>query len=148
MRALLQRVSSAGVTVGDSYKSETGAGLCVFLGVAPDDTDKDIVWLAEKIANLRIFEDGEGKMNRSLLDEGGDALVISQFTLFADCRKGRRPSWGAAAEPDFANMMYEKFIKEIESKGIRTGRGIFQANMLVSINNDGPVTIMIDTKEC
>lgn len=148
MKALLQRVSSAGVTVGDSYKSEIGAGLCVFLGVAPSDTDKDIAWLAEKIANLRIFEDDGGKMNRSLLDEGGEVLVVSQFTLFADCGKGRRPSWGAAAEPDFANMMYEKFVKEIEAKGIRAGRGVFQANMLVSINNDGPVTIMIDTKEC
>lgn len=148
MRALLQRVSGAGVTVGEDYKSEIGAGLCVFLGVAPDDTDQDIVWLAEKITNLRIFEDGEGKMNCSVLDKGGEILIVSQFTLFADCRRGRRPSWGAAAAPDFANSMYEKFVKEIASKGIKTGRGVFQASMLVSINNDGPVTIMIDTKEC
>lgn len=148
MRALLQRVSSAAVTVGDDYRSEIGAGLCVFLGVAPDDTDRDVAWLAEKIANLRIFEDGGGRMNRSVLDENGEILVVSQFTLFADCRKGRRPSWGAAAEPDHANTMYERFAREIEKKGIRTGRGVFQASMLVNINNDGPVTIMIDTKEC
>lgn len=148
MRALLQRVTSAGVTVGENYRSEIGMGLCVFLGVAPEDTERDIAWLAEKIANLRIFEDEEGKMNRSVLDEKGEVLIVSQFTLFADCRKGRRPSWGAAADPDFANTMYEKFVKEIENKGIKTGQGVFQASMLVSINNDGPVTIMIDTREC
>lgn len=147
MRALLQRVSGACVSVGESYKSEIGRGLCVFLGIAPDDTDKDIAWLAEKIVNLRIFEDENDKMNRSVLDEGGEILVVSQFTLFADCKKGRRPSWGEAAEPEFANMMYEKFVKDIENKGIKTGRGVFQAHMLVNISNDGPVTIMIDTRE-
>lgn len=147
MRALLQRVSGACVSAGESYKSEIGRGLCVFLGIAPDDTDKDIAWLAEKIVNLRIFEDENDKMNRSVLDEGGEILVVSQFTLFADCKKGRRPSWGEAAEPEFANMMYEKFVKDIENKGIKTGRGVFQAHMLVNISNDGPVTIMIDTRE-
>lgn len=147
MRALLQRVARASVTVAGIKKSEIGGGLCILLGVAPGDTEKDAAWLAEKIVNLRIFEDGEGKMNRSLLEENGEALVVSQFTLFADCKNGRRPSWGAAAEPRFADKMYEMFITELEKRGIRTGRGVFQAHMLVAIDNDGPVTLMIDTKE-
>lgn len=147
MRALLQRVSGASVTIDGAKKSQIGRGLCILLGVAPEDTQKDVAWLAEKIINLRIFEDADDKMNRSVLDVGGEILVVSQFTLFADCKKGRRPSWGAAAEPELAKRLYEAFIKELVDKGVRTSCGVFQAHMNVAINNDGPVTIMIDSRE-
>ncbi|MDD2350930.1 MAG: D-aminoacyl-tRNA deacylase [Synergistaceae bacterium] len=147
MKALLQRVDKAGVSVEGKLTGEIGKGLCVFLGVVHEDTEKDITWLADKIVNLRIFEDGSGKMNRSVIDEKGEILVVSQFTLCGDCKKGRRPSWTNAAEPSFANSMYEKFVKEIEIRGVRTATGVFQAYMKVEICNDGPVTLMIDTKE-
>ena len=124
-----------------------GKGITVLLGVVPEDTQKDIDWLAEKVVNLRIFDDGDGKMNLSVKDVGGEILVISQFTLCGDCRKGRRPSWAKAAPPAFANEMYEKFISAIEKEGVRTAHGTFQAYMAVDIQNDGPVTLMIDTKE-
>jgi len=147
MRALLQRVSAANVEIGGTIKSEINCGLCVFLGVAPDDTENDISWLVEKILNLRIFDDSEGRMNRSLLDNKGEVLVVSQFTLFADCKKGRRPSWGAAAEPRYANAIYEQFVESLRKRGVKTGTGVFQAHMTVGIYNDGPVTILIDTRE-
>ena len=147
MKALLQRVDKAGVSVEGKLTGEIGKGLCVFLGVVHEDTEKDITWLADKIVNLRIFEDGSGKMNRSVIDEKGEILVVSQFTLCGDCKKGRRPSWTNAAEPSFANSMYEKFVKEIEGRGVRTATGVFQAYMKVEICNDGPVTLMIDTRE-
>jgi D-tyrosyl-tRNA(Tyr) deacylase len=147
MKALLQRVDKAGVSVEGKLTGEIGKGLCVFLGVVHEDTEKDITWLADKIVNLRIFEDGSGKMNRSVIDEKGEILVVSQFTLCGDCKKGRRPSWTNAAEPSFANSMYEKFVKEIEIRGVRTATGVFQAYMKVEICNDGPVTLMIDTRE-
>lgn len=147
MKALLQRVSHARVTVSGNLIGEVGGGLCVFLGVVPDDTDKDIKWLAEKIINLRIFDDEEGKMNLSVRDLNGEVLIVSQFTLCGDCKKGRRPSWVKAAEPVFANEMYEKFVSEISSNGIKTATGVFQAHMQVEICNDGPVTLMIDSKE-
>ncbi|MDY9920749.1 MAG: D-aminoacyl-tRNA deacylase [Synergistota bacterium] len=147
MKALLQRVDKAGVSVDGNLTGEIGKGLCVFLGVVHEDTEKDITWLADKIVNLRIFEDGSGKMNRSVIDENGEILVVSQFTLCGDCKKGRRPSWTNAAEPSFANSMYEKFVKEIEIRGVRTATGVFQAYMKVEICNDGPVTLMIDTRE-
>ena len=147
MKALLQRVDKAGVSVEGKLTGEIGKGLCVFLGVVHEDTEKDITWLADKIVNLRIFEDGSGKMNRSVIDEKGEILVVSQFTLCGDCKKGRRPSWTNAAEPSFANSMYEKFVKEIEVRGVRTATGVFQAYMKVEICNDGPVTLMIDNRE-
>ena len=147
MKALLQRVDRAGVSVDGKITGEIGKGLCVFLGVVHEDTDKDVKWLADKIVNLRIFEDVSGKMNRSVIDEDGKILVVSQFTLCGDCKKGRRPSWTNAAEPTFANSMYEKFVNEIETKGVRTETGVFQAHMKVDICNDGPVTLMIDSRE-
>ena len=147
MKALLQRVDRAGVSVDGKITGEIGKGLCVFLGVVHEDTDKDVKWLADKIVNLRIFEDVSGKMNRSVIDENGEVLVVSQFTLCGDCKKGRRPSWTNAAEPTFANSMYEKFVNEIETKGVRTETGVFQSYMKVEICNDGPVTLMIDSRE-
>lgn len=147
MRALIQRVGHARVSVEGQVSGEIGVGLCVFLGVFPEDTDKDIGWLVEKIINLRIFDDENGKMNVSLLDKNGSLLVVSQFTLCGDCRHGRRPSWVRAAEPGFANSMYEKFISAARAKGVRTETGVFQAVMKVEICNDGPVTLMIDSRE-
>lgn len=147
MRALLQRVSKAEVRVNDKVKGEIGQGLSVFLGVAAEDTEEDIKWLVEKIINLRIFEDENKKMNRSLLDEKGEMLIISQFTLYANCEKGRRPSWTRAAKPSFAEEMYKKFINEASKSGTKVATGVFQANMQVEICNEGPVTLMIDSKE-
>lgn len=147
MKALLQRVDRASVTVGGNVTGSVGKGLCVFLGVVNGDTEKDIAWLADKIVNLRIFDDGSGKMNRSVMDEKGEILVVSQFTLCGDCKRGRRPSWTDAADPVVANSMYEKFVSEIESRGVITATGIFQALMKVDICNDGPVTLMINSRE-
>lgn len=147
MKALLQRVTHAKVTVEGETVGEISKGLCVFLGVVADDTEKDIAWLVEKIINLRIFDDDDGKMNLSLVDKSGGLLLVSQFTLCGDCKRGRRPSWVKAAEPVFANAMYEKFAAETAKRGIVTATGVFQANMQVNICNDGPVTLMIDSKE-
>jgi len=147
MKALIQRVDRADVSVSGETVGKIEKGLCVFLGVVDADTEKDIQWLAEKIINLRIFDDDDGRMNLSLLDVKGEMLLISQFTLCGDCRKGRRPSWAGAAKPDFAKDMYEKFIKEVRKSGVKTETGIFQAEMKVCICNDGPVTLMIDSKE-
>lgn len=147
MKALLQRVDRASVSVDGKITGEIEKGICVFLGVVNEDTEKDISWLADKIVNLRIFDDESGKMNRSVIDDKGKILVVSQFTLCGDCSKGRRPSWIKAAEPIFANSMYEKFVKEIETKGVKTATGVFQSLMKVEICNDGPVTLMIDSRE-
>ncbi len=147
MKALLQRVDRASVTVGCNVTGSIGKGLCVFLGVAEGDTQKDIAWLADKVVNLRIFDDESGKMNRSVIDEKGEILIVSQFTLCGDCKRGRRPSWTNAAEPTEANRMYEKFVGEIESRGVVAATGVFQALMKVEICNDGPVTLMIDSRE-
>uniref|UniRef100_UPI004056A719 D-aminoacyl-tRNA deacylase n=1 Tax=Candidatus Electrothrix sp. TaxID=2170559 RepID=UPI004056A719 len=145
MRAVIQRVTSAKVTVDDRQTGAIGEGLLVLLGVHKDDEPKDITWLADKIINLRIFEDNDGKMNHSLADTGGSMLIVSQFTLLADCRKGRRPSWSEAAPPDKARRMYEEFIQAIADSGITTATGEFQAMMDVSLVNSGPVTILLDS---
>ncbi|MDR1884853.1 MAG: D-tyrosyl-tRNA(Tyr) deacylase [Synergistaceae bacterium] len=145
MRLVIQRVSAASVKVDGSVTGSVGSGLCILLGVAPGDTERDAAALAEKAANLRIFDDEGGVMNRSLLDVGGGALVVSQFTLYADCRRGRRPSYAGAAPPDMANALYERFIQILTDMGIVVGRGVFGARMTVEIINDGPVTIILDS---
>ena len=125
--------------------SEIGAGVLIFLGIAHEDTTTEIEYIANKVANLRIFEDEEGKMNRSLLEMGGAALVVSQFTLYGDCRKGRRPSFIKAARPESANALYKQFITVLEQQNIPTQGGTFQAMMDVELINDGPVTILLDS---
>ena len=145
MRAVVQRVKSASVKVEGKLVSEIGAGVLIFLGVAHEDTATEIEYIANKVANLRIFEDEEGKMNRSLLEMGGAALVVSQFTLYGDCRKGRRPSFIKAARPELANALYEQFITALEQQNIPTQGGTFQAMMDVELVNDGPVTILLDS---
>jgi len=145
MRALLQRVSHARVVVDASVVGEIGPGLLVLLGVAKPDTAADAEALVEKILNLRIFPDSAGKMNRSLLDIRGELLVVSQFTLYGDCRKGRRPSFDAAAPAEQARALYETFVEIARRSGPRVETGVFQAHMDVSLVNDGPVTLMIET---
>lgn len=144
MRAVVQRVSSAQVRVKGEVVGKTDKGLLILLGVAPTDTDAEADWMAEKCAGLRIFEDDEGKMNRSLEEVGGAALVISQFTLFGDCRKGKRPSFVGAAPPELAQKLYEKFVAALQSRDIRTETGVFAARMDVELTNYGPVTLIID----
>ncbi len=148
MRALLQRVRSASVSVAGKEISRIGAGYLILLGVREGDTPGDAEVLAAKTAELRIFEDENGKMNRSLLDVGGQALVVSQFTLCADCRKGRRPSFINAMRPPMAEELYLSYASLLRQKGVGyVGEGEFGADMLVSIENDGPVTILLDTEE-
>jgi len=147
MRVCIQRVCEARVVVEGQVTGEIGAGLLVLLGVCKSDTDEDLHWLAKKVANLRIFEDEQGKMNRSLLDVGGAMLVVSQFTLYGDCRKGRRPSFIEAAEPEMAETVYEQFVAEVRKLGIGVETGRFRADMKVSLTNDGPVTLWIDSAE-
>jgi len=146
MRAVIQRVTEARVTVADEVVGEIGAGLLVLLGVARDDSAADAQYLVDKITNLRIFDDNEGKMNRSLLDVHGSMLVVSQFTLYGDVRRGRRPSYSDAAEPDKANELYQEFVKRV-SLVIHVETGVFQAMMKVSLVNDGPVTILLDSRK-
>ena len=145
MRAVIQRVKSASVKVDGELVSEIGAGLLIFLGIAHDDSQAEIDYIANKAANLRIFEDADGKMNCSLLETGGSALVVSQFTLYGDCRKGRRPSFIHAARPEVANALYEDFIAALKQQSIETYGGTFQAMMDVELINDGPVTILLDS---
>lgn len=147
MRAVVQRVKKSKVTVQDSITGQINQGLMVLLGVGREDTGSDILYLTEKLVNLRIFEDSEGKMNKSLLDIGGELLVVSQFTLYGDCRKGRRPGFDKAAKPDMAKTLYNDFVNKCREYGINTQTGIFQADMLVDISNDGPVTILLDSKK-
>lgn len=144
MRVLLQRVSHGGVSVEGRPLAEIGLGLVILLGISPDDGDEQINYLTHKIANLRIFKDAEGKLNRSVLDVGGEALVISQFTLYADTRKGRRPSFTRAARPEEADPLVKRFAEKLISEGVPTKTGQFGAHMLVEIHNDGPVTIWME----
>ena len=146
MRAVIQRVDRAGVRVDDKLVSDIGKGVLVFLGVETGDGAADADYLLEKIINLRIFEDDQGKMNLSLLDLQGDMLVVSQFTLLADCSKGRRPSFAHAEVPEKARNLYEYFLEKGKEKLDKVFGGIFQAMMKIDIVNDGPVTIMLDTK--
>lgn len=147
MKAVVQRVTKSSVTIDNKKVSEIDKGILVLLGVGVDDTQKDADFLAEKIINLRIFEDDHGKMNISLKDINGQLMVVSQFTLLGDCRKGRRPSYVKAARPEKANELYEYFVEKAGSLGIETKTGVFQAMMDVSLVNSGPVTLILDTKE-
>jgi D-tyrosyl-tRNA(Tyr) deacylase len=144
MRALVQRVTEARVTVDENITGEIGAGLLVLLGVSKLDAEADAEFVAQKVLNLRIFEDENGKMNRSLLDTGGAMLVVSQFTLYGDCRKGRRPSFDDAAPAEQARALYEHFVAVARRAGLRVETGIFQAHMAVSLVNDGPVTLIVE----
>jgi len=146
MRAVVQRVSRAKVTVGGQASGEIGEGLMILLGVGREDTPAVAAALAEKAANLRIFEDENEKMNRSLLDVKGSALVVSQFTLYGDTRGGRRPSFIAAAPPEQARALYEEFCKALRELGVRVAMGVFQAMMSVELVNEGPVTILLDSE--
>jgi len=145
MRAVVQRVKTAKVMVDDAVVGEIGKGVLIFLGVGVGDTIDDADYLASKIVHLRIFGDSEGKMNLSLLETGGEALVVSQFTLWGDCKKGRRPSFVRAADPAVANDLYQKFIFFLKGKGIQVAEGRFQEMMDVHLVNDGPVTLLLDS---
>ena len=147
MRAVVQRVSRASVSVGGAITGEIATGLLVLLGVGQDDQPSDADYLAEKIVGLRIFEDAEEKMNRSVVDVGGAILAVSQFTLYGDVRRGKRPSFDAAARPERARELYEYFVNRVRSLGVRCETGVFQAMMEVELVNSGPVTILIDSKK-
>jgi D-tyrosyl-tRNA(Tyr) deacylase len=147
MRAVLQRVSSARVEVDGRTVGEIGPGLLVLLGVEEGDTEEDARYLAEKTAQLRIFEDAAEKMNLSVEDAGGEVLVVSQFTLLADCRKGRRPGFSRAAPPDRANELYESFVAVLAGRGLQVATGTFQAHMAVGLVNQGPVTLLLDSRK-
>src|SRR5436190_1086431 len=147
MRAVVQRVSRAKVTVEGQVTGQIETGLLVLLGVSEDDTQDDASYLAEKLVSLRIFPDDEGKMNLSLVDVKGQMLVVSQFTLFGDCRKGRRPSFIKAARPELADSLYRVFVVEVQGHGVQTATGKFQAHMDVELVNDGPVTLLVDSRK-
>ncbi len=147
MRSVVQRVSSSSVSVDGGIIGKIDKGLMVLLGVTHDDTSKDVDYMIDKILNLRIFEDEEDKMNLSLKDVGGELLVVSQFTLYGDCRKGRRPSFTNAARPDQADKLYEEFVAKAKAQGLNVGTGQFGAHMMVDLTNDGPVTILLDSSK-
>ena len=147
MRAVVQRVASSKVIVDESTIGEINKGLLILLGVTHEDTSKDVDYLLDKIVNLRIFEDENDKMNLSLKDVNGELLVVSQFTLDGDCRKGRRPNFTNAAKPDLATSLYEEFIDKAKKEGIKVGTGKFGAHMMVDLVNDGAVTILIDSEK-
>ena len=146
MRAVIQRVEKASVSVEGEIRGQIGAGFLVLIGVEEGDGDADFRYIAEKVPNLRVFEDEQGKMNRSLLDVGGELLAVSQFTLLGDARGGRRPSFIAAARPETADPMYERLVADWRARGIRVETGVFGAHMKVSLVNDGPVTILLDSR--
>lgn len=147
MRAVLQRVTRARVTVGDNVWGEIGSGLVVLLGIARDDTERDIAYLVEKIAAIRIFDDADGRMNLSVREVGGGLLVVSQFTLYGDARRGRRPSWVEAAQPEVAEPLYEAFVAAARSQVGRVETGSFRSMMQVEFVNDGPVTILLESRK-
>ena len=147
MRAIIQRVTRARVSVASRVAGEIQTGVLILLGVGRADTPESAEYLAEKIANLRIFADDAGKMNRSLVEIGGSALVVSQFTLYGDTRGGRRPSYIQAASPEEANRLYEEFVRSLRSFGVPVETGVFQAHMEVELVNDGPVTILLDSEK-
>ncbi|MEK6200948.1 MAG: D-aminoacyl-tRNA deacylase [Desulfobulbaceae bacterium] len=145
MRAVVQRVRRAAVTVEGEEVGAIGQGLVILLGIHRDDQLTELEWLVDKIVHLRIFADEAGKMNRSLLDTGGAMLIVSQFTLYGDCRKGRRPGYSSAAGPEQAEALYQSFIQAVQKHGIQTATGRFQATMAVELVNDGPVTLLLDS---
>jgi D-tyrosyl-tRNA(Tyr) deacylase len=147
VRVVIQRVSEASVTVGRETVGAIGQGLMVLLGVAQGDTSQDAKALAEKTAGLRIFEDDAGKMNRSVEEIGGSLLVVSQFTLLGDCRKGRRPGFTDAAPPELADQLYEEYVAALRSRGVNVATGVFRADMQVALVNDGPVTMLLDSRK-
>lgn len=147
MRAVVQRVSSSSVAVDEKITGQIDRGIMVLLGVEDGDTMKDVTYMAEKLVNLRIFEDDQEKMNLSLKDVSGKMLAISQFTLLGDCRKGRRPSYSTAARPEAANDLYEAFVEKVRNMEVPVETGVFQAHMVVDIVNDGPVTLLVDSKK-
>ena len=147
MRAVIQRVSRASITIDRQETRSIGQGLVVLVGIHPDDTLREIDWMSDKILHLRIFEDDEGKMNRSLQDIGGQVLIVSQFTIYGDCRKGRRPGYSAAAPPSVARPLYEQFVDRMKQLHVSVESGSFQAYMEVELVNDGPVTLLLDTEK-
>ena len=147
MRAVVQRVSSASVSVDDTEIGSCGLGVVVLLGISPDDGEEVAIWLADKVATLRIFPDDEGKMNRSLLEVGGEALIVSQFTLYGDARRGRRPSFIRAAQGPDAESVYDRSVAALRALGVTCGTGEFGAMMQVALTNDGPVTILLDSEK-
>ena len=144
MKIVVQRVSCASVHVEGTTVGSIEHGVLIFLGVTHTDREEQAIWLANKLINLRIFEDQNGKINRSLLEEKGSALIVSQFTLYADCTEGRRPSFGLAATPEIAKPLYERFVNEMQKLGIRVQTGIFGAKMKVSLVNEGPITLILE----
>jgi D-tyrosyl-tRNA(Tyr) deacylase len=146
MRAVIQRVSEASVTVDGAVVGRIGRGFLVLLGITHGDTNEDVLWIAQKIAGLRVFEDADGKMNLGLADVGGGVLLVSQFTLYGDCRKGRRPSFVEAARPEAAVPLYEAVVAELRGQGLVVETGTFQAHMDVRLLNDGPVTLLLDSQ--
>lgn len=145
MRAVVQRVQSASVTVDGEVVGEVGAGLIVFAAVGEGDGEPALRWMADKIVNLRIFNDDEGKFDRTVLETAGEILAVSQFTLYGDCRKGRRPSFSHAAPPEAARELFARFVAILADSGLRVATGVFQAAMTVQVANDGPVTILLDS---
>jgi D-tyrosyl-tRNA(Tyr) deacylase len=147
MRAVVQRVSTASVSMNKTIIGKIAQGLVILLGIRSEDNRQDAQWLAEKVVHLRIFNDDDGKMNRSLQDIGGEVLIISQFTLYGDCRKGRRPGFADAAPPELAKPLYEEFIAAVQKLQIGVSTGQFQAEMQISLVNDGPVTLLVDSEK-
>ena len=146
MRAVLQRVSSANVKVDDAVVGEIGPGLLVLLGIGQDDGEADATYLADRVLGIRMFADVAGKMNLSVVESGGSVLVVSQFTLYGDTRKGRRPSFDGAAAPELARRLYEYFVEQVRERGVPVATGVFQASMAVALVNDGPVTFVVESK--